>query len=167
MPGTIGSDRATTVTYHWARSNSTTTGSKQVAIPAGGTASVPDSVTAASNQWQITDTLVVTSPSAHSAAATVSVACDYPTLTMTNPGTVQPTVDVPYTLSLAFSGGSGPYKWSETGALPAGLSFSGGKITGTATTEGRFRVTITVTDTEASPQSASVSFIVDPIVRIT
>jgi hypothetical protein len=36
-------------------------------------------------------------------------------------------------------------------------------ITGTPTTEGRFRVTITVTDTEASPQSASVSFIIDPV----
>ena len=39
-------------------------------------------MTAASNQWQITDTLVVTSPSAHSASATVGVACSYPTLTM-------------------------------------------------------------------------------------
>ena len=29
--------------------------------------------------------------------------------------------------------------------------------------EGRFRVTITVTDTEASPQSFSVSFIIDPV----
>jgi hypothetical protein len=34
------------------------------------------------------------------------------------------------------------------------------------TTEGRFLVTITVTDTEASAQSASLSLI-DPIVRIT
>ena len=136
-------------------------------IPAGGSVSVPDSVTAASNQWEITDTLVVTSPSAHSAGATVSVQCDYPTLTMANPGTQQPTVDDPFTLSLTPSGGSGPYNWSETGTLPPGLSFSGGVITGTPTTEGRFLVTITVTDTEASPQSASVSFIIDPLVRIT
>ncbi len=76
VPGTISSDRATTVTYHWARSNETSTGATQVEIPAGGTVSVPDSVTAASNQWEITDTLVVTSPSAHSASATVSVQCD-------------------------------------------------------------------------------------------
>jgi hypothetical protein len=40
-------------------------------------------------------------------------------------------------------------------------------ISGTPTREGRFLVTITVTDTEASPQSASVSFIIDPLVRIT
>jgi eukaryotic-like serine/threonine-protein kinase len=168
VPGTIRSDRATTVTYHWARSNQTSTGPTQVKIPAGGSVSVPDSVTAASNQWQITDTLVVTSPSAHSASATVSVACSYPTLTVTNPGTpLQPPVDKPYTLSLTASGGNGPYHWSETGTLAPGLSFSGGVIKGTPTTEGRFRVTITVTDTEASPQSASVSFIIDPLARIT
>ena len=165
VPGTISSNRATTVTYHWARSNGTSTGSTQVAIPAGGSVGVQDSVTAASNQWNITDTLAVTSPSAHNASATVSVACSYATLTVTNPGAVvQPDVDDPYTLTLTASGGSGRYIWSDTGSnMPPGLSFSGGVITGTPTTEGRFRVIITVTDTEASPQSASVSFIIDPI----
>jgi eukaryotic-like serine/threonine-protein kinase len=167
VPGTISSDRATTVTYHWARSNQTSTGSAQVKIPAGGTVSVPDSVTAASNQWEISDTLVVTSPSAHSAGAKVSVQCDYLTLTLAQPANPQqPTVDEPYTLSLTPSGGNGPYEWSETGTLAPGLSFSGGVITGTPTTVGRFPVKITVTDTEASPQSASVSFIIDPV-RIT
>jgi serine/threonine protein kinase len=163
VPGTISSNRATTVTYYWARSDQTSTGPAQVKIPAGGTVSVPDSVTAASNQWQITDTLVVTSPSAHSAAANVSVQCDYPTLTPTNPGTQLTQLDEPFTLSLTASGGNAPYHWSATG-LPPGLSLNGGVITGTPTTEGRFRVTITVTDTEASPQSASVSFIIDPVV---
>jgi tRNA A-37 threonylcarbamoyl transferase component Bud32 len=167
VPGTISSDRTTTVSYHWTRSNQTSTGPAQVQIPAGGTVNVADSVLAASNQWEISDTLVVTSPSAHSAGTKVSVACSYPTLTMTNPGTQQPQVDVPFSLSLTHSGGSGPYNWSETGTLPPGLSFGGGTITGTPTTEGRFLITITVTDTEASPQSASVSFIIDPLVRIT
>jgi serine/threonine-protein kinase len=167
VPGTISSNRATTVTYHWARSNQTSTTPAQVNIPAGGTVSVPDSVTAASNQWEISDTLVVTSPSAHSAVADVSVQCDYPTLTLANPGTQQPQIDQPFSLSLTPSGGSGTYNWSETGALPPGLSFSGGVITGTPTTEGRFLVAITVTDTEASPQSASVKFIIDPLIRIS
>jgi eukaryotic-like serine/threonine-protein kinase len=162
VPGTISSDRATTVTYHWARSNQTSTGPTQVKIPAGGTVSVPDSVTAASNQWEITDTLEVTSPSAHSAAATVSVQCDYPTLTPANPGTLLTQLDGPFTLSLTASGGNAPYHWSATG-LPPGLSLSGGAITGTPTMAARFRVTVTVTDTEASPQSASMSFIIDPV----
>ena len=161
VPGTISSNRAATVTYHWARSNGTSTGATQVAVPAGGSVSVHDSVAAASNQWQITDTLTVTSPSAHSASATVSVQCSYPTLTPTNPGTQFIQLEAPFTLSLAASGGNASYKWSATG-LPPGLSLSGGVITGTPTTEGRFRVTVTVTDTEASPQSASTSFIIDP-----
>ena len=162
VPGTISSDRATTVTYHWARSNQTSTGPAQVEIPAGGTVSVPDSVTAASNQWEITDTLVVTSPSAHSASANVSVQCNYPTLTMSNPGTQLIQLDEPFTLSLTASGGNAPYNWSAAG-LPPGLSLSGGVITGSPTMEGRFRVTVAVTDTEASPQSSSMSFIIDPV----
>jgi eukaryotic-like serine/threonine-protein kinase len=169
VPGTISSNRATTVTYHWARSNGTSTGATKVGIAAGGTVSVPDSVTATSNQWQITDTLMVTSPSAHSAAAKVSVQCAYPTLTLTNPGAQQPQVKAAYTLSLTPSGGSGPYHWSESGALPPGLSFSGGVITGTPTTVARlpFTITVAVTDTEASPQSTSVSFTIQPVNRIT
>jgi tRNA A-37 threonylcarbamoyl transferase component Bud32 len=164
VPGTISSNRATTVTYHWARSNGTSTGATQVAVPAGGTVSVPDAVTAASNQWSITDTLMVTSPSAHSAGADVSVQCSYPTLTLPQPASPQqPQIGQPYTLSLTPSGGNGSYNWSETGTLAPGLSFSGGVITGTPTTVGRFLVKITVTDTEASPQSFSVSFIIDPL----
>lgn len=157
------------MTYHWTRSNQTSTGSAQVKIPAGGTISVPDSVTAASNQWEISDTLVVTSPSAHSAGAKVSVQCDYPTLTLSNPGLQQPQVGVGFSLSLKFSGGNGPYTWSQTGTLAPGLSLdsSKGVISGTPTTQGRFSVTITVTDTEASPQSMSVSFIIDPYVLLT
>jgi eukaryotic-like serine/threonine-protein kinase len=167
VPGTISSNRATTVTYHWSRSDGTSSAATSVAIAAGGSVSVPDSVTAASNDWTLTDTLEVTSPSAHSASGTASVDCTYPTLTLPNPGTQFPDLDEPFSLSLAPSGGNGSYTWSQSGALAPGLSFSGGVITGTPTTEGRFRVTITVTDTEASPQSFSVSFIIDPEDRVT
>lgn len=60
------------------------------------------------------------------------------------------------------SGGHAPYGFSSGGVLPPGLSFSGGVITGTPTKPGRYLVTVTVTDNEASPQSASVTFIIDP-----
>jgi hypothetical protein len=169
VPGTITSNRATTVTYHWARSNGTSTGAKQVAVAAGGSVSVPDSVTATSNQWSITDTLTVTSPSAHSAGAKVSVACTYPTLTLPNPGQVRPDVDEPFTLTLTPSGGNGPYSWSWSGTLPPGLTFSNGVITGTPTTVLRAAdsITVTVTDTEASPQSDKVTFSIFPVNPIT
>ncbi|HTR93361.1 MAG TPA: protein kinase [Trebonia sp.] len=167
VPGTISSDRAATVTYHWARSDQTSSGSAQVKIPAGGTVSVPDSVTPASNQWEIADTLVVTSPSAHSASTKVAVQCSYSALTLANPGTQFPTVGQSYTLSLKPSGGNGLYSWSVTGALPPGLGFSNGVVSGTPTQTGRYSVTITVTDSEASPQTASATFIIDPLNQIT
>ena len=167
VPGTISSNQAVTVMYHWARSDQTSTNTTKVAIPAGGTVSVPDSVTAASNQWEIADTLVVTYPSAHSASTKVAVQCSYPPLTMANPGTQQPVVGRAFSLSLQPSGGNGGYTWSESGTLPPGLSFSDGVISGAPSDAGRFPVTITVTDSEASPQSASVTFIIDPFFLIT
>jgi hypothetical protein len=162
VPGTISSDRATTVTYHWARSDGTSTGAAQATVPVGGTVSVSDSVTPASNQWEISDTLVVTSPSSHSASTKVAVQCSYPTLILTNPGTESPVIGRSFTLSLQLSGGNGPYSWSETGSLPPGLSFSDGVISGTPTQNGQYQVTIAVTDNEASPQTGSVTFTIDP-----
>jgi serine/threonine-protein kinase len=162
VPGTISSDRSTTVTYHWARSDQTSTAPAQVKVPAGGSVSIADSVTAASNQWEISDTLIVTSPSSHSASTKVAVQCSYPTLTLTNPGTQFPVIGQSFSLSLPPSGGGRPYSWSQAGTLPPGLSFSDGVITGTPTKTGRYIVTVTVTDHEASPQSASVKFIIDP-----
>jgi hypothetical protein len=138
----------------------------QAKIPVGGSVSVVDSVTPASNQWEISDTLVVTSPSSHSASTKVAVQCSYPTLTLTNPGLPSPPSPVvgrPFTLSLQFSGGNAPYSWSESGALPPGLSFSGGVISGTPTQNGSYQVTVAVTDNEASPQTASVTFSIDPV----
>jgi tRNA A-37 threonylcarbamoyl transferase component Bud32 len=167
VPGTISSDQAVTVMYHWARSDQSSTNTTKVSIPAGGTVSVPDSVTAASNNWEISDTLVVTSPSAQSASTKVAVQCSYPALTMDNPGTQSPAVGRSFTLSLAPSGGNTPYTWTESGPLPPGLTFSDGVISGAPSDAGRFSVTVTVTDSEASPQSASVTFIIDPFFLIT
>jgi eukaryotic-like serine/threonine-protein kinase len=164
VPGTISSNRATTVTYYWSRSDGTSTTAATVPIAAGGSVSVPDSVTPGSNQWQLTDTLEVTSPSAHSASATASVSCSYPTLTLTQPPTlVRPPFRQLYTLTLTAAGGNGSYDWSESGALPSGLTFNDGVITGTTAAEGRYPITVTVVDTEASPQTISVSFTIDPL----
>lgn len=167
VPGTISSDQAVTVMYHWSRSDQTSTNTTKVAIPAGGTVSVPDSVTAASNQWEISDTLVVTYPSTASASTKVAVQCSYPALRMGNPGTQQPVVGRSFSLSLQPSGGDGAYTWTESGTMPPGLSFSDGVISGAPSVAGNYQVTITVTDSEASPQSQSVTFAIDPYYLIT
>jgi hypothetical protein len=57
-------------------------------------------------------------------------------------------VGVPYTVSLAVTGGTAPYAWTiSAGALPAGLSLSpGGVITGTPTAPGSSSFTVRVSD---------------------
>ncbi|MBZ5582338.1 MAG: putative Ig domain-containing protein [Acidobacteriia bacterium] len=53
----------------------------------------------------------------------------------------------PYSASLAASGGTPPYTWSQTG-LPAGLSIntSTGEISGTPSADGSSNVTVSITD---------------------
>src|ERR1017187_6948077 len=43
------------------------------------------------------------------------------------------TIGTAYSTTLAATGGTGPYTWALTGSLPAGLTFSAGVISGTAT----------------------------------
>jgi len=71
-----------------------------------------------------------------------------PTLTMTPAAGV---LSAPYaqTFSQAFTaaGGSGSFSYVLSGALPAGLSFSNGTISGIPTVPGAYPVTVTATDT--------------------
>jgi len=56
-------------------------------------------------------------------------------------------VGTSYSQTLAGSGGAGTYVWTETGALPTGLSLSSaGVISGTPTAAGAFPFTATMTD---------------------
>lgn len=70
------------------------------------------------------------------------------------------TPGMPYSATLAATGGTAPYTWSITsGALPNGLSLSpsSGVISGTARTSGTFTFTATVTDSASPAATASVS----------
>ncbi|EOT1172503.1 autotransporter domain-containing protein [Cronobacter dublinensis] len=48
--------------------------------------------------------------------------------------------------TFAVSGGTAPYRWQQSGALPAGLTFSDGSLKGTPTTAGSSAFTLTATD---------------------
>jgi hypothetical protein len=61
-----------------------------------------------------------------------------------------------YSQTLAAAGGTPPYTWAATGALPAGLTLSpAGVLSGTPTQLGTFPITIQVTDSEARKASAN------------
>jgi hypothetical protein len=71
------------------------------------------------------------------------------------------TVGVAYTQTLVATGGIAPYTYARTaGLLPAGLTLSTtGVISGTPTAPGASSFTVTATDTEATPQTASLPLV--------
>jgi uncharacterized protein YhjY with autotransporter beta-barrel domain len=83
---------------------------------------------------------------ASSRAYTVTIAA--PTLTMTPAaGTLTAAYGAPYSQAFTAGGSPGPYTYVLTGALPAGMSFSGNTVSGTPTVPGSYPITITATDT--------------------
>lgn len=59
------------------------------------------------------------------------------------------TVGRPYAASLTATGGTAPYRFAESGPLPAGVVLaSGGAFSGTPTQPGAFPITVTATDAQ-------------------
>ena len=155
------------MTYHWARSQGGNSGSATVSVPAGGSVGVSDSVTPASNNWEIGDTLTVTSPSSHSATAKVAFQCSFPALSASNSGSESASEGAAIKpVTVTASGGNNSYQFSLSGPSWMSLTSSGSTATITGTpplTDSNcartpYTATVTVTDTEASPQTASTSF---------
>lgn len=72
-----------------------------------------------------------------------------PTLALTPAaGSLQADYAVAYSTTFAGSGGTAPYTYTATGALPAGISLDAatGVLSGTATQSGNFPIAVTVTD---------------------
>lgn len=72
-----------------------------------------------------------------------------PTLVLTPAaGSLQADYAVAYSTTFAGSGGTAPYTYTATGALPAGISLNAatGVLSGTATQSGNFPIAVTVTD---------------------
>jgi hypothetical protein len=80
-------------------------------------------------------------------------------LSITTSSLPDATVGVPYSAPLTATGGSSPYTWSVTG-LPGGLSLDGNTIGGTPSADGRFDVSVTVTDSGGSTSSQALTLVV-------
>ena len=63
---------------------------------------------------------------------------------------------------LSPTGGARPYKFSiSSGALPGGLGFADGQISGTATVSGTFNFTVTITDAAGKTTSVALAIVID------
>lgn len=105
-------------------------------------------------------TAEVTDSEGPPATALESITVTVTPLAVTTVALPSATSGVPYSATLAATGGVAPYSWSiPVGSLPAGLKLraASGVISGTPTAGGTFDFVAEVTDSEATAQSASAS----------
>lgn len=118
-------------------------------LPSGITLSSGGALSGTSTQvgtYNFTVTATDTFGQTGSRAYTVTIAA--PTLTMTPAsGTLTATYGAAFSQTFTASGGSGSFSYAVTGALPAGMSFSGNTLSGTPTVPGSYPITVTATDT--------------------
>ena len=73
------------------------------------------------------------------------------------------TLGRPYSVILQAGGGTPPYRWEKTGALPAGLRLDAGVISGTPSAAGTYVFTLKVTDTALATDSREYSITINPL----
>ena len=143
------------------------TWSETGALPTGMTFSVGGSLggtPGVSGSYPIT--FKVTDSGNNSATATLTLAINGPLPSISSPTTSLPvgTQGVPYSsVTFTATGGSGTgYTWSESGALPAGMSFStGGVLNGTPGAFGTFPITFKVTDSANDSGTATLTLTIN------
>jgi large repetitive protein len=102
----------------------------------------------------------VTDSSGASASSAFAVAIAPQTLTITTVSPLPNAIagsDYPAQIFTA-TGGNAPYTFQTTGALPGGLTFSGGEISGIPTAAGAFNFTVTASDSSSPALTASAPF---------
>ncbi|MHC4714273.1 MAG: putative Ig domain-containing protein, partial [Planctomycetota bacterium] len=102
---------------------------------------------------EVTDSQVIPDTDTQALSITIDPAADLQITTTSLPDATQ---SVPYSQTLAATGGMTPYSWAViSGALPAGLSLNGstGQISGTPTTLETANFTVEVTDSQGTPDT--------------
>lgn len=72
------------------------------------------------------------------------------------------TVGRAYSASLSAEGGAPPYAFAITGALPPGITFAAGSLSGTPTQAGRFDITGQVTDSRGRSVNRQYAIVISP-----
>ena len=94
------------------------------------------------------------------ATYTLVIACNV--ITVNNPATNTGTAGVPFSETFTQSGGHGAITWSETGALPVGITLSAaGVLSGTTNQAGSFPIVVTATDANGCSGNSSYTLIIN------
>ncbi|HEY4145790.1 putative Ig domain-containing protein [Pinirhizobacter sp.] len=87
-----------------------------------------------------------------SAPANVTLTISAPSLTIAPTTLPAGTFNAPYSQTITTSGGTAAYSYTETGALPNGITLSsGGVLSGTPTQAGSFPITVQANDSTTGP----------------
>jgi len=101
------------------------------------------------------------SPAAAASADYIIVVANPPAPVINTAASSSGTLNVPYSFIFSAAFGLAPFTWSETGALPSGLSLSsGGVLSGTPTKAGSFPITVRVHDS-IGQDAVSQNFTID------
>ncbi len=166
---------AYTQTFTWSGGASPYSGYQVTNLPTGlsitatsaNSATISGTPTAAGSfslNASATDSSTGSGPFTVGQAFTLTVAG--PSLTMTPATTTfYATYAMPFSQAFTASGGIGPYTYALSGSVPAGVTLSGGTLSGSPTAPGVFNFTITATDTGStgagSPFTVAVNYVLD------
>jgi hypothetical protein len=104
--------------------------------------------------------VTVTDHTGATATASLSLTINPAPLTITTTGILPPTVGTSFSVAFGATGGTPPYTWTATGALPGGVTMaSNGTLSGTPASTGTFPITITVTDANGQKASENLNLV--------
>ncbi|WP_277601974.1 putative Ig domain-containing protein [Altererythrobacter sp. BO-6] len=120
-------------------------------------------------------TITVTDGNGQSGSRAYSITIAPPTYAIApTSGTLSATYNTPFSQAFTASGGSGTFLYTMGGALPTGLTFSNGTISGTPIAPGSYAITVTATDQTVTgvgaPFSVTGTYTIDvpgPVIAIT
>jgi len=144
-----------TAPYTWSLISGSLPSSVALAATTGAISGTPSTTGTFTPTVQVADSANNTASRSYSFTL---AAGDPPALSITTTTLPSAALGTPYSATLAAAGGQSPYQWSVTsGTLPAGLALnSSGVLSGTPTQSGTFVFTVSVTDSAATPQTATI-----------